>query len=113
VPLTRLNGHTSILFEFIAGDSTTDGEFIPRHHLEYQYQLLADNKYCSAHLSDPFTEWTNFPEHGAVIVGGEPPTLYNDLYSMDCVWVFTLRVRDPNGNIGTDTRLVYQSVGRE
>ena len=107
----RLNGATSVLFKFNASDFSTDGEITPLDQLEYQYRLRAESpSYCATHLTDPFTEWTSYPKNvDPVVVGGEPPTLYNDLYSIDCIWNFTVRVRDPNGNIGTATHLIMQN----
>jgi hypothetical protein len=98
---------TSIFFVFTARDFSRSGE-VDRKDLEYSYQLRAESQtLCGSHLTDAFTEWEKFPTSGdPVTVGLEAPTIYNDLFPNGCSWMFTLRVRDPAGNIGLVTHRV-------
>jgi len=98
---------TTITFTFTARDFSRNG-ITDRKDLEYSYQLRAESQeLCGSHISDAFTEWEKFPSSGdPVTVGNEAPTVYNDLFPNGCSWMFTLRVRDPAGNIGIVTHRV-------
>ena len=96
---------TSIRFLFTASDESRN-QTTNRADLEYSYQLRATSQTaCATHINDVFTDWKKFPSdpNQNVPAGGDPPTIYDDLFSNDCSWIFTLRVRDPAGNIGTTT----------
>jgi hypothetical protein len=99
---TRIT-QTRITFTFTAEDLSRNN-ITDREDLEYSYQLRATSlTLCGSHLNDIFTDWEKFPSDTSqmVTVGDQPPTIYTDLFSNDCSWIFTLRVRDPAGNIGT------------
>jgi hypothetical protein len=88
---------------FLTAVDSSRSAVTPREQLQYSYQLRGLSvETCSTHLTDPFTEWTNFPA-GAdpVEVGALPPTVYSDLFDPTCGWELTLRVRDPAGNLAT------------
>jgi len=92
-----------IKFLFTASDQSRN-KTTKRADLEYSYQLRATSlTACSSHTNDVFTDWKSFPSDTTqnVEVGEQPPTVYSDLFSNDCSWDFTLRVRDPANNIGT------------
>jgi len=107
------NGITSWTFFFTASDSSRSGG-TPRSSLEYAYQLRAVSaSTCNTHLSDPFTEWQFFPDDTdePIQVGNEPPTLYTDLLDPQCGWNFTVRVRDPAGQVASATCCISQTTG--
>jgi hypothetical protein len=109
----RIGQRTSWRFFFTAMDSSRSG-ITPRSSLEYAYQLRAVNaSNCNTHLSDPFTDWTRFPDdtNDPVQAGNTPPTLYSDLFDPQCGWSFTVRVRDPAGQVGTATCCIMQTIG--
>ncbi len=97
----------SITFTFTASDESRNDVTL-REHLEYQYQLRAESvAACNEHLSDVFTDWARFPAgDDEITVGNDNPTIYNDLITVGCGWIFTLRVRDPARNVGTVTHRV-------
>ena len=99
-----LPGQTFHSFQIDASDSTRNG-LTPRTHLEYSVQLRATSQTaCTQHLADPFTAWRFFPDETTpIVIGNAPPTLYVDLFPPGCSWTFTLRVRDPAGNVGVAT----------
>jgi hypothetical protein len=106
----RLGTLTQVRFNITATDVSRKGT-TPRSQLQYSVQLRASSSVdlCDgSHVSDSFTEWECFPSddpNDLVVIGGEPPTEYNDLRARDgCVWTFTLRVRDPSGQVTSDTR---------
>ena len=109
----RLNGVEDIEFHFNASDESRNST-TPREALEYRYQLRAVSlTACTQHLSDQFTEWTKFPpgDNPIVVDEGENGP-YNDLFPVNCEWTFTLNVRDPAGNVTTETFDIFQN-GRQ
>lgn len=109
-PCGRISPQTSWTFFFAALDSSRSGE-TPRDSLEYSYRLRANSTVdCNTHTSDQFEPWTHFVAD-TVQVGGQPPTLYSDLTDPDCGWDFTVRVRDPAGNIASATCCVAWTRG--
>ncbi|HMB69742.1 MAG TPA: hypothetical protein VKU85_10540 [bacterium] len=100
----RLGPLTQARFQLTASDVSRKGP-TPRSQLQYSVQLRASQNVnsCDSHLSDSFTEWLCFPSddpNDVIILGAEPPTDYNDLTgTAGCVWTFTVRVRDPAGQI--------------
>jgi hypothetical protein len=85
----------------------------PRRLLQYSYQLRGRRQdTCSTHLTDGFTDWTYFPAgSGAIEVGLLPPTQYTDLQDPECGWDFTLRVRDPAGNVASFVCCITKAFG--
>ena len=85
----------------------------PRGLLEFSVQLRGRSlNTCSTHLADGFTDWTFFPPGVPfVIIGVDPPTQYNDLTDPECGWEFTLRVRDPAGNVASAVCCVTRNQG--
>jgi hypothetical protein len=98
----RIAPLTGWTFAITASDASRSST-TPRSLLEYSVQLRAESaNTCSEHLADSFTEWRRFPTDDIddlVIIGDQPPTVYQDLFSANCTWNFTLRVRDPAGLI--------------
>ncbi|HET9887777.1 MAG TPA: hypothetical protein VFR10_09700, partial [bacterium] len=104
---TRITA-TRINFLFTASDQSRNKTTL-RSKLEYSYQLRATSlTACSSHTNDVFTDWKKFPSDSTVnvLVGDQAPTIYSDLFSNNCSWTFTLRVRDPANNIGTEVHTV-------
>jgi hypothetical protein len=98
----RLEGRQAHTFLINATDLSRNAT-TERRFLEYRVQLRAQvGSPCATHLADSFTEWTPFPDNTntPIVIGDAPPTQYTDLISPNCVWVFTLQVRDPAGNRG-------------
>jgi len=97
---------------FIDATDESRSQTTPRTALEYSYQLRAKSAAnCSTHLTDAFTEWRPFPTGGLPIeVGNAPPTLYTDLFDVNCGWDLTLRVRDPAGNVASTVCCVARSA---
>jgi hypothetical protein len=97
---------TGWTFAITASDASRSST-TPRSLLEYSVQLRAESaNTCSEHLADAFTAWRFFPNDDlddVVIIGDQPPTVYQDLFSANCVWNFTLRVRDPAGLVSAAT----------
>ena len=85
----------------------------PRTLLEYSYQLRGKSlATCTTHLTDSFTDWVTFPAGSSpIIIGTNPPTQYTDLDDPNCGWDFTLRVRDPAGNVATFVCCITHSFG--
>jgi len=107
----RLNGRQAHTFQVNATDVSRN-DVTPRSRLQYRVQLRADNQsICTQHIGDAFTEWTNFPDDSntPVIVGDQPPTLYNDLFPVNCTWTFKLQVRDPARNNGESSCSITQN----
>ncbi len=106
-PSTRLTQTSEIRFELTASDESRNAS-TPLQLLEHSYQLRAATvTNCATHLNDQFTAWTRFTVTTPVIeVGVQPPTVYTDLTSCNCEWIFTYRVRDPAGNVGTGTHTI-------
>ncbi|MEZ5066667.1 MAG: hypothetical protein R3B81_18230 [bacterium] len=98
----RIGQTTSYVF-FINASDDSRLQTTPRTAIEYSYELRGRSQNtCTSHLSDGFTDWTYFPSGSdPLIVGNAPPTQYSDLFDSQCLWDFTLRARDPAGNIGT------------
>jgi hypothetical protein len=108
-PCGRLpSGVSSHEFLITASDSSRHGA-TPRDRLQYSYRLRAESQTaCAEHVADPFVSlsdgldgvddgWGFFPS------GTDPVKIvYADLDSRGCRWIFTLRVRDPAGNVGTN-----------
>jgi hypothetical protein len=106
----RLGGVQSYLF-LINGSDESRNAVTPRSRLEYRVQLRAQSlNDCQTHLADPFTAWRRFPDDSdtPVVIGDQPPTQYTDLFPIGCSWTFTVEVRDPAGNRGTDNCLLQQ-----
>lgn len=85
----------------------------PITKLRYSYQLRGRSaSTCTAHLTDSFTEWKFFQAGQETLeVGNAPPTQYTDLQDDQCGWDFTLRVRDPAGNIASTSCCISQGTG--
>jgi len=98
----RIGSATSWVFQINASDESRR-QVTPRQFIEYSFELRGRSQNnCSTHLADGFTDWTLFPPGvQPLTVGGSPPTQYTDLFDPLCRWDFTLRARDPAGNIGT------------
>lgn len=105
-------GITSWTFFVDATDDSRNAA-TPRTQLEYSYQLRARSSItCTTHLTDSFTEWRRFPSDGLPIeVGNAPPTVYSDLFDQFCGWEFTLRVRDPAGNVASTPCCITKTSG--
>lgn len=103
-PCGRLGNLTGWTFSITASDASRSST-TPRSALQYSVQLRAESAVsCSEHLADPFTAWKAFPSddvEDVVIIGDQPPTVYQDLFSRNCTWNFTVRVRDPAGLVAT------------
>jgi hypothetical protein len=107
----RLNGAQSHVF-FVNGSDVSANAATPRSRLEYRVQLRATNLTdCTQHVADPFTEWRRFPDDSdvPVVIGDAPPTQYTDLFPVGCEWTFTLEVRDPALNKGSDHCTIEQN----
>lgn len=99
----RIGSRTDYVFLVNATDASRNA-ITPRSRLEYSVQLrVSSGTSCLEHRADPFTDWVRFPDDTAtpVLIGNDPPTVYQDLFSRGCTWTFTLRVRDPAGSIAT------------
>jgi hypothetical protein len=98
----RIGQVTSWTFLINASDESRNTT-TPRSAVEYSYELRGRSQVnCTSHLSDGFTDWRFFPAGDEPLrVGDGPPTLYTDLFDAVCRWDFTLRARDPAGNIAT------------
>lgn len=114
----RLNGNTSVTFSFDATDESRS-QVTPREQLTYTYRLAqTQTSLCNPdeHANDPPEPLRFFPpgEVDVTVTGSTvtiPPSLYNNLQTIDCRWTFTLQVRDPAGNLGTVSFEVTQNGG--
>jgi hypothetical protein len=114
-PCGRIGSATSWIFWFNATDDSRSSS-TPRSRLQYSYQLRSrPNAACAgaSHSADAFTPFQFFPDDGTVpvAVGNALPTLYTDLFSGSCGWIFTLRIRDPAGNTSTTSCCISQTTG--
>lgn len=101
----RIGSRTDYVFLVNATDASRNA-ITPRSRLEYSVQLRSSSaSQCPEHAADSFTDWVAFPDDSdvPVAIGSDPPTVYQDLFSRNCTWTFTLRVRDPAGSIALTT----------
>jgi hypothetical protein len=101
----RIGSLTGYLFSFTASDASRRST-TPRSLLQYRVQLRSiSQSQCPEHAADGFTGWQFFPSddfNDVITVGDQAPTNYQDLFSRNCTWTFTLQVRDPAGLITTE-----------
>jgi hypothetical protein len=104
----RMGSSTRAVFFITASDQSRKGA-TPRSQLQYSVQLRATQSVAQCPIDFPvFTEWVCFPSddpNDLVVIGTEPPSDYGSLTNNPpCVLTFTLRVRDPAGQVATDSR---------
>jgi hypothetical protein len=109
----RMGSQTQASFLISASDQSRKGA-TPRSQLQYSVSLRATSGTAFCPVDFPtFTEWRCFPSddpNDLVVIGMEPPFDYGSLQnSAGCVLTFTVRVRDPSGQVATDDqcRLVF------
>jgi hypothetical protein len=99
---------TQATFLITASDLSRKG-VTPRSQLQYSVQLRATQGVAACNVDfASFTEWVCFPSddpNDLVVLGTQPPYDYTALLNdPTCVLTFTLRVRDPSGQVTTDNR---------